>query len=245
MIKKRYISILLGSIVYAFPVYGEVFQFIFISPPHVVSPDTISKAVSIQSVNKLGVPEEVFETVDIVFTTTSMTGEFVNSVGKKASITMAKNTARRNVHYRDSQKGKYTITMNATGRISHTRYSAQQDIFVDGLENTSHINISTVSTSTGDIKIDAKNSNVNKKVEAFSVNDSQKKEIQSESKKVSEPKKKEIENKQEEEQSVQGHTHSAEQNVATVYKGITEESFFDTLFFIPVKLWNVIVGIFT
>lgn len=110
--------------------FGEVGQFVFVTPEQTVEVNVISKAITIQSQDSAGVSESVTETTDLIFDTTSPTGKFVASSGKAASKTMSKNTARRTFYYVDSAPGTHTLTVKTTGRTSKKTFSLQQKIVV-------------------------------------------------------------------------------------------------------------------
>lgn len=111
-------------------VYAEVSQFVFTNESRTATPGAISEPLTIQSQNSGGVQESVLETTDLVFQSSSPTGEFLNSSGNPVSTTMSKNTANRTFYYRDSGVGSHTITVTATGRESQKSFKATQVIMV-------------------------------------------------------------------------------------------------------------------
>ncbi len=70
------------------------------------------------------------------FSSSSLTGEFLNAAGEPARTWMNKGTANRTFYYRDASPGRYSLTVKATGRVSGKLWTASQEIVV-GLEKTS------------------------------------------------------------------------------------------------------------
>ena len=103
-----------------------------------------------QTVNSSGVAEKVTETNDVTFTSTSATGQFLNSAGNTVTTTMSKNTSSRTFYYKDSTAGTFTLTIGIRGRDSGRTFSASQDIVVSNqttpIDTTSG---SSTATSTG------------------------------------------------------------------------------------------------
>lgn len=132
---------------------AEVSQFVFTNESRTVAPGVLSESLTIQSQNSSGTQEAVVETTDLVFQSSSPTGEFLNSAGNPVSTTMSKNTANRTFYYRDSNTGSHTLTVTATGRETQKSFKATQSIVV-GLLSTTTDQVSTstatsTSTSTG------------------------------------------------------------------------------------------------
>ncbi|KND46752.1 MAG: hypothetical protein AB201_02850 [Parcubacteria bacterium C7867-006] len=110
--------------------YAEVSQFVFITEPQIIPVNTNSETITIQSQNSDGISENITETNDLVFSSTSGTGEFLSTSGNPVTTTMSKNTANKNFLYKDSTPGTYTITVTATGRTNLKTFSASQQIVV-------------------------------------------------------------------------------------------------------------------
>lgn len=127
---KKLLTLFLFLVVPSSVAFGEVSQFVFVTPPQMVEVGVMSEAITIQSQNSGGVSEVVTETTDLVFDTTSQTGKFVAISGKPASKTMSKNTAKRTFYYIDSVPGTYTLTVKTTGRTSEKSFSLRQNIVV-------------------------------------------------------------------------------------------------------------------
>ncbi len=111
---------------------GDITNFMFTTPPHIVAPGSISKPITLQSVDASHSPVKVIETYDIVFTTSSHTGSFVSSVGKTmaTSTSMRKNTSNRSVYYLDATPGNYLITARILSRTNNMPYVVTQRILV-------------------------------------------------------------------------------------------------------------------
>lgn len=130
-------------------VTANITQLVFTSDIQQVEPNTISKIITVQTQNASGVSEDVDETNDVEFTSTSATGEFLNSTGSSVSTTMAKNSASRNFYYRDSASGEQTLTVKITGRTSGKSFSASQKITIGaGVSGGSGTSTTTTSQST-------------------------------------------------------------------------------------------------
>lgn len=95
----------------------------------------ISEVLTIQVQDSSGSLSETAETLDLTFTSTSGSGEFLGSTGNAVSKTMNKNTANRSFYYRDSKEGTHTITVAATGRDSGKTFSVSQQINVGPSSN--------------------------------------------------------------------------------------------------------------
>jgi hypothetical protein len=109
---------------------AEVAKVIFITEPQSIAPDTLSEAITIQTVDSDGNEYKTTETLDLQFKSTSATGQFLNSSGNPASDYMSKNTAKRTFYYKDANAGNFTITVIANGRDSGKEWSAGQEISV-------------------------------------------------------------------------------------------------------------------
>lgn len=139
--KKIFITILCYFI-FTGTVYAEVSQFVFTNELRTVAPLVISEALTVQAQNSAGIQESVTETTDLVFQSSSRSGQFLNASGNPVSTTMSKNTANRTFYYRDSNVGMHTLTVTATGRESGKVLRATQSITIGTQANTQ-------TTSTG------------------------------------------------------------------------------------------------
>ncbi|MDQ5949366.1 MAG: hypothetical protein QG589_492 [Patescibacteria group bacterium] len=144
---------LCGQFVYA----DDVAVFKFVTDPQTIDVGQVSKDITIQSQNASGAPQPIPETYDVVFTSTSGTGSFLNSSGNAVSTVMSKNTANRTFFYKDTTQGDFVMTVTATGRESKKVFTATQHIFV-GVTNpdtggTTASTTDTTATTTTEEKI--------------------------------------------------------------------------------------------
>ncbi len=112
-------------------------KFVFTTEQQTILPNEISGSLTIQSQNASGEKTNTTETIDLEFSSTSSTGEFLNSSGNPASTVMSKNTANRTFYYRDSTAGIYTLTVRAVGRESGQSWQVAQQIVVGEQEEES------------------------------------------------------------------------------------------------------------
>ncbi|MFA7216622.1 MAG: PKD domain-containing protein [Candidatus Paceibacterota bacterium] len=140
---------------------AETSQFVFSTDPQTIKPGEISGTITVQSQNSSGISEPISETNDLIFTSTSGTGEFLNSSGNPVSTTMSKNTSNRTFYYRDSSEGSFTLTVKATGRDSQKSFTATQNITISStavvVEETNDGD-STESDSETDSSVDTSSS---------------------------------------------------------------------------------------
>jgi hypothetical protein len=120
---------------------AQVSKIVFTTEPQTIKPTVISEALTFQTQDSAGNMIQTTETLDLVFTSTSQTGEFLNSAGNPVSKTMSVNTANRTFYYRDSSQGTFTLTVTATGRVSGEVLSASQKITVsqDGTSGSGEV----------------------------------------------------------------------------------------------------------
>lgn len=108
--------------------------FVFTTDPQSVAPNTISSVITVQSQNSSGAGSPVGnasgDTADVVFTSTSPTGQFLNSTGGAVTKTMSYNSYTKNFYYEDSTVGIYTLTVTATTRTSQKVFTASQQIYI-------------------------------------------------------------------------------------------------------------------
>jgi len=146
---KKIIILIIVYFLYTGIVYAEVSQFVFTNESRMVAPGVISEPLTIQSQNSSGTQESVTETTDLLFQSSSPTGQFLNSSGNPVSTTMSKNTANRTFYYRDATTGTHTITVTATGRDTKNSFTATQGILVGTTSTNDQVSNSTpTSTST-------------------------------------------------------------------------------------------------
>lgn len=106
-------------------------RFVFTTDPQIIKAGAISGALTVQAQDEAGNPHKSEETIDMIFSSTSSTGEFLNASGGSADPVMNKNTANRTFYYRDIARGTHTLTIKATGRISGKSWTASQSIGID------------------------------------------------------------------------------------------------------------------
>ena len=109
---------------------SSVYQIVFITNSQNIQPGDISEAITIQTQDKDGSPVQTKEPLDLLFESSSNTGEFLSSSGKPSGKTMNKNTGNRTFYYRDSTLGSFDITVSVKGRISALEFSVTQVINV-------------------------------------------------------------------------------------------------------------------
>ncbi|KKS77792.1 MAG: Phospholipase D/competence protein ComEA helix-hairpin-helix domain protein [Parcubacteria group bacterium GW2011_GWC1_43_11b] len=145
--KKSVVIFGLGLVLLGWPILtlATVEKIVFTTNPQTVSPGQMSSEITIQAQNNEGVSEKVTETMDLVFTSSSATGEFLNSTGDPVQKYMSKNSTNRNFYFRDSVLGEQTITVTATGRDSGQTFLASQKIIIGET-----VNEESKATSTDD-----------------------------------------------------------------------------------------------
>lgn len=122
---------------------AEVTQFVFTTPPQNISVSTNSSTITVQSQNSSGVAEDITETFDITFNSTSSTGQFLSTSGNPVSTTMSKNTANKNFLYSDVSSGTHTLTVTAKARTGGQTFSANQSITVGNSSGNNQISTTT------------------------------------------------------------------------------------------------------
>jgi len=145
--KKIFITILCYFI-FTGTLYAEVSQFVFTNEVRAIAPSVISESLTVQSQNSGGVQESVTETTDLVFQSSSGSGQFLNTSGNPVSTTMSKNTANRTFYYRDSTVGTHTLTVTATGRESGKVMRATQSITVGTSPNSPTNSLGSTASTT-------------------------------------------------------------------------------------------------
>lgn len=113
-----------------FVLRAEVANLVFTNEQRTVAPGEISQELTLQMQDLSGNPVAPGETVDLEFSSTSQSGEFLNSSGNAASTTWNSNWQNRIFYYRDSVVGTHTLTIKAIGRTSSGSWTATQQIIV-------------------------------------------------------------------------------------------------------------------
>lgn len=133
----------------AYAATSDITSLVFITPERVVNKDALSDSIIVRTENASGEAETVDETNDVSFTSSSPTGQFLNSSGNTVSTTMNKNTSSRTFFYKDSVEGNYTISITVTGRTTGKTFSSSQSITVgSSVSSTASSTSDTVSTAT-------------------------------------------------------------------------------------------------
>ena len=115
---------------------SQIAKFVFTTEPQTINPGELSGAMTIQAQDVNGEKTNTTETIDLEFSSTSSTGEFLNASGNPVSTVMAKNTANRTFYYRDSTTGIYTLKVKAVGRDSGETWEVFQNITVGATSST-------------------------------------------------------------------------------------------------------------
>jgi PKD domain len=149
--KNKLFSLLLVSVFMVSPHFvladsGNITKLAFTNDVLTVKPGEISTEIKVQTQNTTGTAEPVSETNDVTFSSSSPTGEFLNSTGNAVTKTMSKNTSSRTFFYRDSATGEYVLTIGIKGRDTGKSFTATQSIKIT---NTSSDNTNTTATTTG------------------------------------------------------------------------------------------------
>lgn len=145
---------------------------VFTTTEQVVKPGEISKSVTVQTQNSSGTSEEVSETNDVVFTSTSVTGEFLNSSGNAVSTTMSKNTSSRTFYYKDFALGTFDLTVSIKGRETSKVFSATQKITISNKTETTDTTTTKSNSSsdpTGGVSSHASQTSISTVPESFNL----------------------------------------------------------------------------
>lgn len=124
------ISVFLFTSGLVYAVSDDVSQIVFVNEKRNVSPGVLSEVLTIQTQNSSGEKTNISETGDLIFSSSSDTGEFLNDKGAAVSTTMSKNSANRNFYYKDTSAGEHSITVILTGRESGRSWQTSQLISV-------------------------------------------------------------------------------------------------------------------
>ncbi len=147
-------------------VFGDsnnIASLVFTTNPQTVAGNTASQAITVQAENSAGTAEKVSETNDVTFTSTSATGQFLNSTGGAVSGTMSTNTSSRTFYYEDSTAGTFTLTVTIKGRTSGKQFSVTQAITITSssgnLLSPDNSNASSTDNSSSNSNSPSNNSN--------------------------------------------------------------------------------------
>jgi hypothetical protein len=128
--------------------FAEVSQFVFTTEPQSVPLNTQSGTITVQSQNSTGTAEDVQETMDFVFTSSSPAGQFLSTSGNVVTNTMSRNTSNKNFLYKDSVVGNYVISISITGRTSGKTFSVSQPVSVVSEGSLNQSPATTTNSST-------------------------------------------------------------------------------------------------
>ena len=111
--------------------HAQVSKIVFTTEPQTVKPGEISATITIQLQDSAGNSYKSTETVDVEFSSSSVTGEFLSPSSENAvTKTISTGSANKNFRYRDSTEGVFTMTVKATGRTSSDIWSVSQAITI-------------------------------------------------------------------------------------------------------------------
>jgi hypothetical protein len=121
--------------------------------PLTVLPSTLSEQMTLQSQDESGNPIKTTEKVDLVFQSSSPTGQFFTATGNDLSSYkyIGINTTNRNFAYKDSTEGTFTITINATGETTGKTWTANQQIVVSSGASQNTTSGSDNTNTSGDV----------------------------------------------------------------------------------------------
>lgn len=119
-----------GFFLFAARADAEIARFSFITEPQIVPAAEMSGVCTIQAQNVAGEGQQSEETIDLSFSSTSATGEFLGATGEPVRTVMNKGTANRTFYYRDVSIGTHALTVTAIGRVSRQSWTARQQIIV-------------------------------------------------------------------------------------------------------------------
>lgn len=133
-LRKRLVAVFL----FALPLFfaGDILaasgiaRFVCVTDPQTISPGKLSENLQIQAQDANGNEVKTEETIDLEFSSTSSTGEFLNASANPVSTVMSKGTANRFFYYRDSHVGVHTLTVKAQGRDSKMSWTVSQTIMI-------------------------------------------------------------------------------------------------------------------
>ncbi len=166
-----FICILAGIPVRTFALTSNVAKIVFTTESRTADVGALSEAITIQAQNSSGSEEKLDSTADVIFTTTSATGEFLGSTGKAVTKTMNSGSANKTFYYKDSTEGAFTLTVQVVPRTGGAGWSASQIVYIgttvgegtdtgDTDENTGENSDSQTQhdDDTGDTKVESNNS---------------------------------------------------------------------------------------
>jgi|GEM_PF-4671758 len=115
---------------------GAISQFVFITKPQTIAPNTLSKVLTVQA-EQAGAEAKISSTAHMTINSDSPTGQFFSNTSEKIlkqPVAMRKNTANKNFYYKDSASGTHTIRVSVTD--GGTQFETSQAITVTGPANS-------------------------------------------------------------------------------------------------------------
>lgn len=109
---------------------SPIIRFVFTTDAQIVRAGELSGAMTMQAQDVGGSAQASDETIDLVFSSSSPLGEFLNASGEPVKTAMSKGTANRTFYYRDTAAGTATVSVRATSRTSGQSWIARQDIVI-------------------------------------------------------------------------------------------------------------------
>lgn len=159
-----------GLFLFAQVSFAEVSQFVFTTEPQSIGVNLQSETMTVQSQDSTGTAEDVQETMDFVFTSSSPSGQFLSTSGNTVTNTMSRNTSNKNFIYKDSLVGSYVISISITGRTSGKTFSVSQPVSVVSEGDLNQLQSTTTSSNTENITT---NNTTTPSITAYSAHSSQ------------------------------------------------------------------------
>jgi hypothetical protein len=164
--KKAIIYSLLLFPCIVFAVTTNVSKVAFTTDARTVDPGILSEAITIQTQNSGDAEEKLDSTADVIFTSSSATGEFLGSTGKAVTKTMSSGSANKTFYYKDSAVGTHTISVQVNPRTGGSGWSATQKIYV-GVENDEPVPDESATTTTTTTNSEKKSYSSSKKLSTY------------------------------------------------------------------------------
>lgn len=151
VMRNNVVFLFAGVLFFAGSVFAisGITQFVFLTNPQTIRPLELSGALKIQAQDANGTEIKTEETIDLTFSSTSLTGEFLNASSSPVSTVMNKGTANRTFYYQDSNSGIYTLTVKAKGRDSGTSWTVSQTITISDAAVASSISAPPTPSGVG------------------------------------------------------------------------------------------------
>ena len=127
---------------------ADITQLVFVTDKQTVALDILSSEITVQTQNSSGEFKKLDEKADLIFTSTSAKGQFLNTDGD-SEVQKYMSTGSYNKHftYKDSIAGVPTITVRATGSVSGKIWQAEQQITIGSGGSTATTSTTTTTTT--------------------------------------------------------------------------------------------------